>query len=428
MYYRAITIGESLDGISAFEHFNSLYDVDFDYLIGLGKEIPTILFIDGTKQLQDIVKDWLYAFTNIILVNNNPIRVFLIKGYSQEFHEFKGYYRVIGSYKSPRQIAEDVMKKIEKQLSRIVGKSEKIVELKKMLILSMFYDGSFMILGETGTGKNLLAETIANLSPRWDKPFYSLSCAAIPDTLLESELFGYKKGAFTGATSEKTGLIELANTGTLFLDEIGDMPLNLQAKILSVTENREFFKIGSTKPKKVDVRFITATNRTEDNVLRNDLRFRLSAIKVELPPLRERKTDIPYIFDRILESKGYLLRFESLPRELKQRFLNYDYPGNIRELLNMIEEYLAVNNILYSGVKNNVESYTSILAEEAIVENTNNGITYKDFLQNLHKNIMKKILEKRLKSLGNDLNLLSKEFGLTPRRIRDLLSEFGLRK
>ncbi|AKI96840.1 sigma 54-interacting transcriptional regulator [Kosmotoga pacifica] len=427
MYYRAIMIGEDLKDIDSFDSFSNIYELDFDYLVNMEKDIPTLLFIDGAPYDEKVLQDWLYAFTNIILINNNPIRAFILRGYSEECNLFKGYYRVMGSYKSSRQLAREIIERIDTQLMRIVGESDKVVKLKKMLVLSMFYDGSVMILGETGTGKNLLAEVIAKLSPRWDKPFYSMNCAAIPETLLESELFGYKKGAFTGASTEKTGLVEQANTGTLFLDEIGDMPLNLQAKILSITENREFFKIGDTKPKKVDVRFITATNRTEDTALRNDLRFRLSAIKVELPPLRERKSDIPLIFDSVLKSKGYLLTFEGLSPELKEIFMEYDYPGNVRELLNMIEEFLAVNTVVYMKTNKNLEELTHSLAEEARILNMVKGITYKEFLNDLHKRITKELLKQRAKALEYNISSLSEEFGLTPRRIRDLLNEFGVK-
>ena len=250
MLYRKIAIGENLESLPCEEHFQSLFDVDFDFLVNLGKETPTILFIDGGNYSKDILDDWIFAFTNIILINNNPIRAFIIRGYSEETQEFKGYYRVVGSYKSPRQIVQEIIDSIDRSLEKIIGNSDRVIQMKRMIVLSMFYDGSIMILGETGSGKNLLAETIAKLSPRGNKPFYSINCAAIPETLLESELFGYKKGSFTGATGEKIGLIEQADNGTLFLDEIGDMPLNLQAKILAITENREFFKIGATKPTK----------------------------------------------------------------------------------------------------------------------------------------------------------------------------------
>ncbi|PVD16103.1 MULTISPECIES: sigma 54-interacting transcriptional regulator [unclassified Mesotoga] len=425
MLYRKIMVGENLESMQCEMYFESLFDVDFDYLVGLGKDMPTILFIDASKYSKDVLNDWIFAFTNIILINNNPIRAFIIRGYSEELQEFKGYYRVVSSYKSARQIVQEIVSSIDGSLDKIIGKSNRVLQMKKMMVLTMFYDGSIMILGETGSGKNLLAEVIAKLSPRGSRPFYSINCAAIPENLLESELFGYKKGAFTGATSEKVGLIEQANYGTLFLDEIGDMPLNLQAKILAITENREFFKIGATKPMKVDVRFITATNRYDDSALRNDLRYRLSAVKIDLPPLRERKTDIPLIFDDVLEKKGYLVKFDNIPKELKERFLTYNYPGNVRELINMVEEYLAVNDVVQASVNSSMSKNVKLLAEEAMVARIVNGTTYKDFLQEVYKSASQELLQQRSEVLGNDINELSKEFGLTTRRIRDLLAELN---
>jgi len=425
LLYRKIMVGENLESMQCEMYFESLFDVDFDYLVGLGKDMPTILFIDASKYSKDVLNDWIFAFTNIILINNNPIRAFIIRGYSEELQEFKGYYRVVSSYKSARQIVQEIVSSIDGSLDKIIGKSNRVLQMKKMMVLTMFYDGSIMILGETGSGKNLLAEVIAKLSPRGSRPFYSINCAAIPENLLESELFGYKKGAFTGATAEKVGLIEQANYGTLFLDEIGDMPLNLQAKILAITENREFFKIGATKPMKVDVRFITATNRYDDSALRNDLRYRLSAVKIDLPPLRERKTDIPLIFDDVLEKKGYLVKFDNIPKELKERFLTYNYPGNVRELINMVEEYLAVNDVVQASVNSSMSKNVKLLAEEAMVARIVNGTTYKDFLQEVYKSASQELLQQRSEVLGNDINELSKEFGLTTRRIRDLLAELN---
>ncbi|TYB94700.1 MAG: sigma-54-dependent Fis family transcriptional regulator [Kosmotoga sp.] len=428
MLYKTITVGESLKNLETHKHFPKLSRVDFDYLVNLAKDEPTLLFIDSAHSEKSTLDDWLYAFTNIILINNSPIRAFLLKGNSEKENTFNNYYRIIGDKKPTETIARKLLTKIEKELSKLSGKSRPIIELKKMLILSMFYEGSVLFLGETGTGKNLVAEIMVNLSPRWDKSFYSLNCAAIPDTLLESELFGYKKGAFTGATSEKTGLIEQAHEGTLFLDEIGDMPQNLQAKILSVTENREFFKIGSTESKKVNLRFLTATNRTEDTVLRNDLRYRLSAIQITIPPLRDRKSDIPVIVDNILKNKGYLLRFESLPEDIKKLLLDYSYPGNVRELINMIEEYLAVNNIMYFKDIKGLDQQIKTLANKAVTTYVTDKITYKNFLENIHDRITKELLEIRFPELEFNIKKLSEEFGLTPRRIRDLLNKHELKK
>ncbi len=428
MFYKTITIGEPLKKLKSYKHFSTLDEVDFDYLVNLAKDEPALLFIDSARIKKSTLDDWLYAFTNIILINNSPIRAFLLKGNAEKENTYKGYYRIIGEKESAEKIAHNIKVIIDGELSKLSGKSSIIIELKKMLILSMFYEGSVLFLGETGTGKNLAAEMMVNLSPRWHKSFYSLNCAAIPDTLLESELFGYKKGAFTGATSEKTGLIEQAHEGTLFLDEIGDMPQNLQAKILSVTENREFFKIGSTKSKKVSVRFLTATNRTEDTILRNDLRYRLSAIQINIPPLRERKSDIPVIVDNILKNKGYLLRFESLPENIKKQLLEYSYPGNVRELINIIEEYLALNNIMYFKDTKSLNQQIKTLTNEAITSYITEKTTYKNFLENIHDRITKELLKNRYPELEYNIKKLSEEFGLTPRRIRDLLNKHGIEK
>ena len=416
-------VGENLKEIESSEYFNTLYDLDFDFLVNLDRNTANIIFIDSTNYKKEELDDWLYAFSNIILINNSPIRAFIIKGYSKDTDEFKGHYRIVSSYKSPRQLAEDLIENLEEQLSKVSGKTEEIIEIKKMLILSMFYDGSIMILGETGTGKNHLADIIVNLSPRGTNNYYSINCAAIPENLLESELFGYKKGAFTGANTDKKGLVELANNGTLFLNEIGDMPLNLQAKILSVTENEEFYKIGSTKAQKSNVRFLTATHKFTEEHLRRDLLFRLSSISFEIPPLRRRKEDIKNIFNSILEKKGYLLRFDGLPMKLKSSFIEYNYPGNIRELLNMIEEYLAMNIVIRKKKNGNGGNYVNYIKDEAISNYLTGGIKYKEFLQRVHKSALNALLTERGEQLNYDLKKLSEEFGLTTRRIRDLLSE-----
>ena len=166
MLYRKIVVGENLESMQCEMYFESLFDVDFDYLVGLGKEMPTILFIDASKYSEDVLNDWIFAFTNIILINNNPIRAFIIRGYSEERQEFKGYYRVVSSYKSPRQIVQEITENIDENLDKIIGNSNRVLQMKKMIVLSMFYDGSIMILGETGSGKNLLAEKIGRASCR----------------------------------------------------------------------------------------------------------------------------------------------------------------------------------------------------------------------------------------------------------------------
>ncbi|MBE9540896.1 MAG: sigma 54-interacting transcriptional regulator, partial [Proteobacteria bacterium] len=206
-----------------------------------------------------------------------------------------------------------------------------------------------LILGETGTGKDLLARTIHNLSPRSKGPYIKVNCAALPEHLLESELFGYNKGAFTDAKRNKPGMFQLAQGGTIFLDEIGDLPILLQGKILQVLDDKEFFPLGSTKPVRVDVRVLSSTNQDiksmiEGNLFRKDLYYRLNTMEITLPPLRERKSDIPLLIESILEDLARDMGKDvmNVSRVALQLFLNYNYPGNVRELKNILENAVAL--------------------------------------------------------------------------------------
>ncbi len=201
-----------------------------------------------------------------------------------------------------------------------------------------------LILGESGTGKEVIAEIIHKNSPRRDSPFMSINCSAIPDNLLESELFGYKKGAFTGASSDKPGILTLANGGTLFLDEIGDMPVHLQTKLLKFLETSEVFPLGDTRSHHVDVRVISATNKNLEELVkegkfRDDLYYRLNVIEIKLPPLRERKDDIPLLVNHFIEKfcNENNRTMVTITDEALECLKNYNWPGNIRELRNVIE-------------------------------------------------------------------------------------------
>jgi formate hydrogenlyase transcriptional activator len=216
-------------------------------------------------------------------------------------------------------------------------------------------DATVLVLGETGTGKELIAEAIHKSSPRCTRPFIKLNCAAIPFELLESELFGYEKGAFTGAFAQKSGRFEMADTGTLFLDEIGDIPLALQPKLLRVLQEKEFERLGSGKTHRIDVRLIAAThcNLTEmvaRNNFRSDLYYRLNVFPVVLPPLRERKEDIALLVSHFVEmfSRRMGKPISSIPKEMLDAFASYPWPGNVRELQNLIERavILSENGVL----------------------------------------------------------------------------------
>ena len=208
-----------------------------------------------------------------------------------------------------------------------------------------------LIRGETGTGKELIARALHDLSPRRERTFVKLNCAAIPTGLLESELFGHEKGAFTGAISQKVGRFELAHQGTLFLDEVGDIPSELQPKLLRVLQEQEFERLGSTKTINVDVRLVAATNRdlaamVADGRFRNDLYYRLNVFPLVLPPLRERSDDIPplvrHFTQRFARRMGR--RIETIPSAVTEALVRYPWPGNIRELQNVIERAVILSH------------------------------------------------------------------------------------
>jgi formate hydrogenlyase transcriptional activator len=226
-------------------------------------------------------------------------------------------------------------------------------------------NSTVLILGETGTGKELIARAIHNLSPRCGRPFVSLNCAAIPFDLLESELFGHEKGAFTGAVAQKIGRFEMADNGTLFLDEIGDIPLALQPKLLRVLQEQEFERLGSGKTHRINVRLVAATHRdliemVKRNEFRGDLYYRLNVFPVVLPPLRERRQDIPELVTHFVEifSRRMAKRISHIPQETLDAFTSYSWPGNVRELQNLIERAVirADNGVLPNPVRVSDES------------------------------------------------------------------------
>jgi transcriptional regulator with GAF, ATPase, and Fis domain len=212
-------------------------------------------------------------------------------------------------------------------------------------------DSTVLILGETGTGKELIARAVHNISPRCGRPFVTLNCAAIPFDLLESELFGHEKGAFTGAFVQKIGRFEMADKGTLFLDEIGDIPLALQPKLLRVLQEQEFERLGSGRTHRIDVRLVAATHRNLPEMLwrndfRSDLYYRLNVFPVFLPPLRERRQDIPQLvwhFAKIF-ARRMGKRISHMPNETLDALTSYSWPGNVRELQNLIERAVILSN------------------------------------------------------------------------------------
>ncbi len=243
---------------------------------------------------------------------------------------------------------------IHQQLSFIVGQSPAILQLKDLISKVSQVDFSLLISGESGSGKELVAKAVHLLSARANKPFISVNAAAIPENLLEAELFGYKKGAFSGATESHIGLIEAADQGTLFLDEIADLPLNLQAKLLRVLQEREIRRLGETRTVKVNIRLISATNKNlqaliKKNLFREELYYRLQDLTLSLPPLRERCGDIPLLVQHFFNKYQSPALEEDQFQELIAHFLNHPFPGNVRELESKIKAFITFGQLPAMG-------------------------------------------------------------------------------
>ena len=238
----------------------------------------------------------------------------------------------------------------EAGFEQIVGRSGALRRVLRQVEVVAPTDSGVMIQGETGTGKELIAQAVHNRSGRRDRPFIKVNCAAIPSGLLESELFGHEKGAFTGAIMRKPGRFELADKGSLFLDEVGDIPLELQAKLLRVLQEREFERLGSTRTQQVDVRVIAATHRdlkqmVEEGTFRSDLYYRLHVFPLTIPPLRDRREDIPFIVRHFVDKYSQRMnrQIETISPHTMEVLKDYAWPGNVRELQNFIERAVILS-------------------------------------------------------------------------------------
>jgi formate hydrogenlyase transcriptional activator len=274
-----------------------------------------------------------------------PIVLAVIRDLSQRKKDEEALRR---SEQQKRYLEEELV--TAHQLNEIIGESSGLKHVLKQVENVATTDATVLILGETGTGKELIARAIHRLSPRRDQAFIKLNCSAIPSGLLESELFGHERGAFTGAFAHKIGRLELAHQGTFFLDEVCDLPLELQPKILRALQEREFERVGGTRTIPVNVRLVAAANRdlaklVSEGQFRSDLYYRLRVFPVTIPPLRERRNDIPLLVRHFLSShsKRMRRRIETIPTETMQALVKWHWPGNVRELENFIERSVILS-------------------------------------------------------------------------------------
>ena len=311
----------------------------------------------------------------------------------------------------------------------IIGVSPKMKEIFSLIRKVALSNSSVMIQGESGTGKELVARAIHGCSNRAKKAFVAVNCGAIPETLMESELFGHKKGAFTGAVADRAGLFEQADGGTLFLDEIGELPLLMQTKLLRVLQEREFRRVGGTLIQKADVRILTATNRdlqsqVKEGNFREDLFYRVNVIQVVMPPLRERLEDIPVLLEHFFRKYGNPQQTGEIisPAALK-KLMNYPFPGNIRELENVVERSLIMDNsfIREENLPSlHIPDVSPCLGGEATIPLE--GIALESLLDELEKKYLLKALEITAGAKKKAADLL----GMSFRSFRYRLAKFGL--
>ncbi|MGC8767275.1 MAG: sigma-54-dependent transcriptional regulator [Brevinematia bacterium] len=283
---------------------------------------------------------------------------------------------------------------------KIIGESEAIKHILDLIDKVADSNATVLITGENGVGKEVVARLLHSKSSRRNEPFVDINCAAIPDTLLESEVFGYEKGAFTGATSSKKGKIEIADKGTLFLDEIGDMPLNLQSKLLRVLQERTLQRLGSNKNISVDVRLICSTNKDlkqmiKEGTFREDLYYRINVIPIHIPPLRERKEDILPIAKYYLNlfSQNYGKKVRDFDEEVKKSLLSYHWPGNVRELKNIIER-LVIMSVGEFITYDDLKRYTPEIVSKEFKFEIDLSLPYKEAREKFERIYFTRMLEK----------------------------------
>jgi len=327
------------------------------------EEIPDLVLLDiwmpgkdGIETLADIKAS--YPSLQVVMMSGHGTIETAVKATKEGAYDFVekplsleklllSVNNALEHYRLEQEI--NLLKEKEKRKHRITGHSEAITKLKEQIRIVAPTNAWILISGENGTGKELVAHTIHGMSLRKRKPMVEVNCAAIPDDLIESELFGHEKGAFTGASTMRKGKFDQANEGTIFLDEIGDMSLKAQSKTLRILQEQKFERVGGTRTIKVDVRVLAATNKDlgaaiENGTFREDLYFRLNVIPMKVPPLRERVEDIPALVDEFQKEFSFSAKIETkrFSGEAIRVLKNYDWPGNVRELKNLVERLMIM--------------------------------------------------------------------------------------
>ncbi|HEY8530334.1 MAG TPA: sigma-54 dependent transcriptional regulator [Paenibacillaceae bacterium] len=332
--------------------------------------------------------------------------------------------------KSENEFLKEKLKQAGTPADSIIGVSPAMKSIMHLVERVAPTDASVLLTGESGTGKTKVAKIIHQWSDRSHRPFIAVNCAAIPEQLLESELFGYEKGAFTGAHAQRKGKFEAADGGTIFLDEIGEISASLQAKLLQVTQEKQFMRLGSNEPVKVDTRIIAATNRNlkkmvQEGSFREDLYYRLNIVDIYIPPLRERKEDIPLLIEEFLNRhrQRYNRQFE-ISRELLQILMEYDWPGNVRELENAIERAV----ILCRGDKLSIEDFPEKIRNPKRRKEAQEPVVF-DSRQTLYEQleeIEKRFILNALEETGGNASQAAKKLGISRQNLLYKMNKYAV--
>jgi DNA-binding NtrC family response regulator len=348
------------------------------------------------------------------------------------FNEDEMLLRINRGLESRRRELERniLLKQIEEKYSfnNIISKESSMRKIFDQIVDISQTDATVIIFGETGTGKEMIANAIHYNSHRKDKPFIPVHCAALSETLLESELFGHEKGAFTGAFKQKKGRFELADGGTIFLDEVGDIPLVTQVKLLRVLQEKTFERVGGTELIRTDIRIITATNKDllsliKTGTFREDLYYRLNVFPINLPPLRERKNDIPLLVEHCIKNQNQKLgkNIKGISEESMKNMLNYSWPGNIRELENVIERAML------TAKEDLIRDINFIAAIEKQHQTINEDIEdYKNFYKNIMGPVEKDYFIQLIKKYKGDVDTIIEKMGISKRTFYNRIKEFEI--
>ncbi|HAK89919.1 MAG: hypothetical protein A2X55_00475 [Nitrospirae bacterium GWB2_47_37] len=317
-----------------------------------------------------------------------------------------------------KQLRAELSKKYS--FHNIIGKSQSMQKIFATVRKVADSDATALLIGESGTGKELVAKAIHYSGKRKDKNFVALNCSALPDTLLESELFGHTKGAFTGATESKQGLFEYANGGTLFLDEIADTSPSVQAKLLRVIEDKRIRKLGDNKETEIDVRIITATSRNlkdmiDENTFREDLFYRINVFPISIPPLRDRKEDIPLLTEHFLKGR------KKLHPDALDTLTNYNWPGNVRELENVIER-----TVVFAGDETITQDDLPAEIKNTICNNIDCSLSYQEAKEKVIKEFSQNFISCTLRQTGGNVTKAAEKLEIDRANLQRLMRKYGI--